>query len=106
TSTRSATTKAAALEAVERNAVIAVGAPSYTSGMYMWKGTAAILKPSDTSSRIIPSTIIWMPGAPGAAAVAMRASCSDPVAPYTSEAPYTKIADENDPSTKYLSAAS
>ena len=35
----------AALDPTDRNAVTGVGAPSYTSGAHIWKGTAAILKP-------------------------------------------------------------
>ena len=33
-----------------------VGAPSYTSGTHMWKGTLATLKPKPTSSIAAPST--------------------------------------------------
>ena len=35
----------AAFEPTDRNAVIGVGAPSYTSGAHMWNGAAAILNP-------------------------------------------------------------
>src|ERR1041384_7682422 len=37
--------KPAAFEATERNAVMVIGAPSYTSGVQKWKGTAEILYP-------------------------------------------------------------
>ncbi len=36
------------------NAVTGVGAPWYTSGVHMWNGTAATLKPSPTSSSAMP----------------------------------------------------
>src|SRR5215208_1898858 len=35
-------------------AVTAVGEPWYTSGVHMWKGTAAILKPSPTRMSAAP----------------------------------------------------
>ena len=41
------------------NAVAGVGAPSYTSGAHMWKGTAATLKPNPTRS--IPAPRIARP---------------------------------------------
>ena len=49
---RSRMLKPAILLAVERYSVTGVGAPSYTSGAHMWKGTAAILKlkPATTST--------------------------------------------------------
>src|SRR5436853_1602770 len=42
----------AAFDPTERNAVMGVGAPSYTSGAHMWNGTAAILKPTPATTRI------------------------------------------------------
>src|ERR1041385_329361 len=42
----------AALEATERNAVIVMGAPSYTSGVQKWKGAAEILYPNPARMRI------------------------------------------------------
>src|SRR6476661_7696915 len=89
------------------NAVMGVGAPWYTSGVQVWNGTAATLKPSPTSSSANPATKV---------PVSNSVFCerkreipvSDvvPVAPYTSAMPYRKIADENAPSTKYLMPAS
>ena len=38
-----------------------VGAPSYTSGAHMWKGTLAILKPKPTSRNAAPSTASGTP---------------------------------------------
>src|SRR5437870_5183192 len=52
---RSSIAKDAALEPTDRNAVMGVGAPSYTSGAHMWNGTAAILKPTPATTRITRS---------------------------------------------------
>ncbi len=41
-----------AFEATERNAVIVIGAPSYTSGVQKWNGTAEILYPKPAMMRI------------------------------------------------------
>ena len=38
------------------NAVAGVGEPWYTSGVHMWNGTAATLKPSPTISRAKPAS--------------------------------------------------
>ena len=55
-STRTSAAKAAAFTPAAMNAVTGVGAPSYTSGVHMWNGTAATLKakPADTSSQSPP----------------------------------------------------
>src|SRR3546814_21102612 len=42
--TRTMSATAATLGAVAKKAVTGVGAPSYTSGVHMWTGTAEILK--------------------------------------------------------------
>ena len=52
--TRRSAPKAAALTPADMKAVTVVGAPSYTSGAHMWKGTLATLKPKPTSSRAAP----------------------------------------------------
>ncbi len=44
-STRSRTAKAAALGPVDIKPTTGAGAPSYTSGVQIWKGAAATLKP-------------------------------------------------------------
>src|SRR3989304_5775670 len=49
---RSSTANPATLEAVEMYAVAGVGAPSYTSGVQKWNGTAEILKANPTKTRI------------------------------------------------------
>jgi len=80
-STRSSAAKAAALEPVAMNAVTEVGAPSYTSGAHMWKGTEEILKPKPTSSSPSPMTSIGSRPLPAATALAMRSRLVVPVAP-------------------------
>ncbi len=87
-STRTRAANAAALTAVAMNPVTGVGAPSYTSGVHMWNGTAATLKPKPISSRAMPpssigctcrfSATIWP---------AIIGSLVEPVAPYSSAMP-------------------
>ena len=45
--------------ATAMSAVTDVGAPSYTSGVHMWNGTAATLKPNATSSMATPARSRW-----------------------------------------------
>jgi hypothetical protein len=52
--TRTIAAKAAAFTAALIIAVTGVGAPSYTSGVHMWNGTAAILKPNPTPTSARP----------------------------------------------------
>ena len=47
---RSSIANDAAFDPTDRNAVIGVGAPSYTSGAHMWNGTAAILNAMPATS--------------------------------------------------------
>ncbi len=49
-----------ALEATERNAVMVIGAPSYTSGAQKWNGTAEILYPKPARARIPAMTSAYM----------------------------------------------
>jgi hypothetical protein len=54
----------ASLGAEARNSVIAVGAPWYTSGTHMWKGTAPSLKPTPTTMNTTAKAITtfgWSP---------------------------------------------
>ena len=90
------------------NAVTGVGAPWYTSGVHVWNGTAATLKPSPTSSSTMPGEqrALLEQRVLREERRAMPVSDVEPVAPYTSAMPYRKIADENAPSTKYLMPAS
>src|SRR4051812_22153483 len=48
--TRAKAANAAALTLVDMNAVTIVGAPSYASGVHIWKGTAETLKANPTAS--------------------------------------------------------
>src|SRR6201996_4454876 len=54
--TRSSSDIAATFGAVAKNAVTGVGAPSYTSGVHMWNGTADTLNASPTSTNTRPTT--------------------------------------------------
>ena len=55
TATRIASTIADTLEAVAKKAVTGVGAPSYTSGVHMWNGTAASLKARPAKTNTSPN---------------------------------------------------
>ena len=50
------TANAAAFDPTERNAATGVGAPWYTSGTHIWKGTTAILKPNPAISSTLATT--------------------------------------------------
>src|SRR5215212_10650499 len=54
--TRSSSDIAATFGAVAKNTVTGVGAPSYTSGVHMWNGTADTLNASPTSTNTMPTT--------------------------------------------------
>src|SRR5208282_1751091 len=84
---RSRSAKLAAFEATLIEAVIGVGAPSYTSGAHMWNGTAAILKKSPAETVTSESSTSGSPGGRVAYACAMRARFVDPAMPYISEKP-------------------
>ena len=83
---RSSIANEAAFEPTDRNAVIGVGAPSYTSGAHMWNGTAAILKPTPAPTRMTASGSSRPCGA-AARRVAMPCSCVVPVSPYSRDIP-------------------
>jgi hypothetical protein len=53
---RSRAAKPPTLEPTDMKAVTTVGEPSYTSGVHIWKGTAAILKPKPTRISAAPAT--------------------------------------------------
>ena len=76
----------AAFEPTERNAVIGVGAPSYTSGAHMWNGTAAILKPTPATTRMTASTSRGSVSCP-TNAVAITRRLVVPDRPYISDMP-------------------
>src|SRR5580704_11881871 len=94
--------KPPALATAAMNPVAGVGAPWYTSGVQVWNGTAATLKPSPTmtstmpASRMLLGTWVW------ARNTAISDSRVDPVAPYTRATPYRKMADEKAPRMKYF----
>ena len=69
---RSSIANEAAFDPTERNAVIGVGAPSYTSGAHMWNGTAAILNPMPATTRITASTTHGSRPWPASATARMR----------------------------------
>ena len=87
-------------------AVIDVGAPWYTSGVHMWKGTAETLKPKPTRSR--PTAVSARASVPVRPARARATSpiFVVPVAPYAMAMPKSRKAEENAPSRKYFIAAS
>src|ERR1700744_4215912 len=55
---------AAAFVAVAMNAVIGVGAPSYTSGVHWWNGATDALKAKPTIVSPIPVSTIGLPSTP------------------------------------------
>src|SRR6185503_1854258 len=55
--TRMNAANAAAFTVAAMYAVIADGAPSYTSGAHMWNGTVATLKPNPTIRNAMPASI-------------------------------------------------
>src|SRR5450759_3332559 len=89
-------------------AVIGVGAPSYTSGVHMWNGTAAILKPKPTSTR----TSATMTGSVCCAATNFDSPAETPakvvwpVKPNSKLKPYNMIVEVNAPNKKYFIPAS
>jgi hypothetical protein len=80
-SRRASTAKAAVFTPAAMKAVTGVGAPSYTSGVQRWNGTAAILKASPAPTSPSPTV------KSGPDACPMPENSVDPVAPYTSAAP-------------------
>src|SRR4051812_34129785 len=65
--TRRNAANAAAFTVAAIYAVIADGAPSYTSGAHIWKGTVATLNPNPTSRNAMPAS----------SRIALRESMSD-----------------------------
>ncbi len=55
------TANPAAFEPTDINAVTGVGAPSYTSGVHIWNGTADTLNPNPTSKSPSPICPIILP---------------------------------------------
>src|SRR5213596_1182547 len=100
--TRISAANAATFVAALMNAVTAVGAPWYASGVHMWNGTAETLNANPTASRPIAANASGIgPTCPwNVRAIAARFVVC--VAPYASAIPYRKNALENDPSKKYF----
>src|SRR5947207_616715 len=97
----------AAFDPTDRNAVMGVGAPSYTSGAHMWNGTAAILKPMPATTSTTASRSMGRLAEPAeASAVAIAWRLVEPVRPYSNDIPYSRMPRENAPSRKYFTAAS
>ena len=78
TSTRRAITSAATFVAADMNVVTGVGAPSYASGVHMWKGAAFALKPRPTRTNAIPARSRTPCGSPSASAARIRSNSSWP----------------------------
>src|ERR1700674_4717100 len=72
---------AAALVATDMKVVTTVGAPSYTSGVHMWKGAADTLKASPTESKAMPTRSKTLLEAAAVVAAAIARSVVLPVAP-------------------------
>ena len=100
---RSTASSTPALISVAMYAVTGTLAASYASGAHVWKGTTAAFRKNATSTRIT-ATLASVSRACAACTNASRAS--EPVDPYTSEAPMRNIAVAAPPSTRYFSAAS
>src|SRR5215218_6658184 len=77
---RSSTPNAAALVATAMNAVTAVGAPSYTSGVHWWNGATEALNASPAITSATPASISGSSETSPAAAATPEKSV-EPVAP-------------------------
>ena len=82
------------------------GAPSYTSGVHMWNGTTASLKPTPTSSITMPMVTTTSP--PPRPAISLPTPPADivPDSAYTSAMPKMRNAEVAPASTRYFTAAS
>src|ERR1017187_6457087 len=80
--TRRKVANAAAFTPAIMNAVVGVGAPSYTSGAHMWNGTTATLNAKPTSNNPIPARSIgWRYNAYSGMRRPISGRLVDPVAP-------------------------
>ena len=76
-----------------------MGAPSYTSGVHIWNGTADTLNARPTKTNTIAKTapvlslINWS---------AIKSKFVDPVKPYNNEQPYSNRPEDKALSTKYF----
>ena len=105
TNTRSKAAKPAAFAPTDMKPAMGVGAPSYTSGVHMWNGTTATLKPRPTRMSAAPNNNMGEePPAVTFAAICARSVV--PSAPYVIAMPNSRKPEANAPSRKYFSAAS
>ena len=77
----------------------------------MWNGTAAILKPTPATTRMIASTrrgsVAWAASGPAILRrLVVPARPFRPDRPYISDIPYSRMPSEKAPRRKYLTAAS
>ncbi len=87
--------------------MIGVGAPSYTSGTHIWKGTTAILKPRPATRKTIASTTAARVSSLAAATTfAMSSRLVLPDSPKRRAMPYRVTAVLRAPSRRYLRPAS
>ena len=83
--------RTAALETTERNEVTATGAPSYTSAVQRWKGTADILKAKPETNNIKANVCIGVLLKWAVNILKLRV----PEVPYKKEIPINKMPEEN-----------
>src|SRR3972149_8595224 len=90
----------AAFEAVEMKAVIGVGAPSYTSGVQKWNGTAATLNPNPVRIKITAPLRNQGEICPIRILSTSTYNAVSPVTPYSRLNPYSITAEVNAPKRK------
>src|SRR5215469_10168610 len=78
---RTKSASAAILGATAKNIVTGVGAPSYTSGVHIWNGTAETLKARPTTTKTRPITTPVEDAAPPATSWAISLNAVVPVNP-------------------------
>src|SRR3982751_3446440 len=103
--TRANAANAAAFTLVDMNAVTMVGAPSYASGVHMWKGTADTLNAKPTASSATASIASVACGAE-AIAVPIWSSRVEPAIVNANAMPYRQNPPEKPPRRTYLNPAS
>ena len=78
--TRSRVARAIVFVAVAMNAMTAVGAPSYTSGVHMWNGAAEALNASPVTTSAMPNSRMPVCEIPELSAVPIWSKRREPVA--------------------------
>ena len=79
--------------------MIDVGAPSYTSGVHIWNGTAETLNARPTKINTIAKTA---PVFSFTSSIAIKSKFVEPVNPYNNEHPYNNKPEDKALSTKYF----